>query len=42
MATGWKKVGTKWYYLNASGALLTGTQKIGGKTYKFNSSGAWL
>ena len=38
--TGWNKVGQKWYYMNAEGAMQTGWQKISKKWYYFNSSGA--
>ncbi|MDR2610152.1 MAG: InlB B-repeat-containing protein [Clostridiales Family XIII bacterium] len=31
--TGWKKVGSAWYYLNAKGEMLSGWQKISGKYY---------
>ncbi len=31
-----------WYYMNASGYMVTGRQLIGGKYYTFNSSGVWV
>ena len=42
MATGWRKVGGYWYYLNPQsgkepkGGMLTGLREIGGKKYYFN------
>ena len=42
MATGWLLQGGVWYYLDASGAMVTGSRTIGGKTYNFSSSGACL
>ena len=35
MKTGWKKVGTKWYYLGGAndGAMKTGWKKVGTKWY---------
>ena len=42
MATGWVNVGGSWYYLNASGVMLTGTQVINGRTYVFDMNGAWI
>ncbi|MGN0144825.1 MAG: N-acetylmuramoyl-L-alanine amidase family protein, partial [Clostridium sp.] len=41
MQTGWVKVESEWYYLNASGAMQTGWFKdINGKWYYLYSSGA--
>ena len=43
MATGWRKVGGFWYYLNpqsdgqgVQGGMLTGLREIGGKRYFLN------
>ena len=40
MATGWKFIGGKWYYLNGSGQMLTGWQWIGGKWYYLYADGS--
>ena len=29
MVVGWLQLGSDWYYMNGSGAMLTGWQKIG-------------
>ena len=38
----WLKLSGKWYYLNASGVMVTGMQNIGGKTYTFDNNGVWV
>ncbi|MEC4185368.1 MBL fold metallo-hydrolase [Adlercreutzia sp. R21] len=40
VATGWEKIGSKWYLFNADGALLYGWQKVNGKWYYLESDGA--
>lgn len=47
MATGWRKVGGFWYYLNPNGGgdgpkggMLTGLREINGKRYFFNPGGS--
>ena len=42
MAIGWVNDGGTWYYLDASGKMVTGWVSIDGKRYHFASSGAWL
>ena len=38
--TGWKKIGSKWYYFDFYGPMLCNTtREIDGKNYKFNKSG---
>ena len=36
MAVGWLQLGSDWYYMNGSGAMLTGWQKIGSTWYYLN------
>ena len=41
--TGWVQVGDTWYYMDASGAMVSNTEMvIDGKTYKFDESGAMV
>ena len=42
MAKGWANAGGTWYYLDASGRMVTGWVTIDGTRYHFASSGAWL
>ncbi|MCQ2512969.1 MAG: hypothetical protein MJ092_06270, partial [Lachnospiraceae bacterium] len=42
MQTGWIRPGTKWYYLDANGIMLTGLQNINGTRYYFDEDGAML
>ena len=34
-------VNGSWFYMNASGAMVTGIQMIGGERHLFHDSGAW-
>ena len=38
MVVGWLQLGSDWYYMNGSGAMLTGWQKIGGTWYYLNTT----
>ena len=40
MQTGWLPLGTTWYYLSESGAMVTGWEQIRGTWYYFYSNGA--
>lgn len=40
MATGWKKIANKWYYLDKSGMMVTGSKSIDGKKYAFKNDGS--
>jgi glucan-binding YG repeat protein len=42
MATGWRKIGGRYYYLSGAndGHMVTGTKTIKGVKYRFNASGA--
>ena len=39
MAIGWVNDGGSWYYLDASGAMVTGTRQVDGVTYTFGPDG---
>ena len=41
MLIGWVNVNGTWYFLNASGAMVTGTQWIDGERHWFYGNGAW-
>ena len=41
MLIGWVEVEGSWYYLNASGAMVTGTQWIDGVRHWFFHNGTW-
>ena len=42
MVTGWVLDGGSWYYLDASGAMVTGSRVIDGVSYVFDPSGRML
>ena len=39
MKTGWKKIKSKWYYFDDSGAMVTGWKKINGNWYYLKKDG---
>ena len=39
MVTGWLNMGGSWYYLDASGAMVTGARWIDGTRYVFDDQG---
>jgi len=39
MATGWKQLGGKWYYLDPSGAMATGWRLVNGAWYYLYADG---
>ena len=41
MAIGWVFVGSDWYYLDASGAMLVGRHQLGNAVYQFDIYGHW-
>ena len=42
MMTGWLHLGSSWYYMGGSGAMVTGTQVVDGHRSTFESSGRWV
>ena len=40
MATGWRMVNNKWYYLGSDGKMVTGWKQIGGVWYHMDADGA--
>ena len=42
MKTGWAQDGNTWYYMNASGEMVTGQQTIDGVVSNFDENGAWI
>ena len=42
MHTGWLNSGSNWYYMDATGAMVTGTVPVDGRASMFSSSGRWI
>lgn len=42
MSTGWVNESGGWYYMDATGAMVTGTVPVDGRASMFSSTGRWI